>query len=232
MILFLIKLFLRGISNEVKFLIDRAMNPRRRIWIAVGDSLTSNALMDNVCSRCQIVGKNLGTPSSRVSLNGIFSMSSPFRVRQVPRKFDFLTIMGGTNDWRGNVAVGTIGDLKQDTFLGGLSALVRMVRMKKSNARILIITPPYAEALEFAGGVNANGATNKLGLMLGDYVHAMRAFALHANVDVLDVFELCDFKSSLDQYYSHDDKIHFNDKGRLAIADQMERRFSDLIQNL
>ena len=93
---------------------------------------------------------------------------------------DIISVMGGTNDFgMRNIPLGEIDSSDNTTYCGALNVIIDGLRQKYPDAFIFFITPYYT--------FNAN-YVNSQGLVLEDYVLAMKRVCYAKNVPLLDFY--------------------------------------------
>lgn len=93
---------------------------------------------------------------------------------------DIISVMGGTNDFgMRNIPIGEVDSFDNTTFCGALNVIIDGLREKYPDTFIFFITPYYT--------FNANCA-NSQGLVLADYVLAMKRVCYAKNVPLLDFY--------------------------------------------
>ncbi len=102
------------------------------------------------------------------------------RVKDMTKNADLIVIFGGTNDYGfGEAKMGQFGMKDEYTFYGATYSLYERLLIKYPNARFLVLTPLHRLGEELA---------NKQGLVLKDYVHAIKEVAEYFAFPVLDLY--------------------------------------------
>ena len=86
--------------------------------------------------------------------------------------YDYFVVNGGTNDFTGDVTIGTIDSSTTTTFYGALNAIMQYILTQNPKARIMLITPLFRNYSHTLRG-NAYNLQNGAGSTLGDYCDAM-----------------------------------------------------------
>jgi lysophospholipase L1-like esterase len=208
-----------------------------KTWTLHGDSITwydGNALPDG--SMClgypSIVMQNLNVGTKR---NIAVSGASMAKSTNYPTNgsiyvtgsnyptvsyadVDFSTIFAGTNDFKLNVNLGTIGldsDTTWDdtTFYGSYRHLIETMLVQNPLIKIYLFTP-----------IKRNNAgydddfMNTAGFKLIDYVNAVKAIGQMYAIPVLDLYSLSGITRKNIQSYTVD-SLHPNNIGHARIAD-------------
>lgn len=136
--------------------------------------------------------------------------------------YDLVTIACGTNDFKLNVPLGTlgiIGDVSFDdtTFYGAYRDAVEYILTNNPNVRIVLLTPLQRDNDHY--DVNS---TNTAGYKLIDYVDAVRDIGQMYALPVCDMFANSGFtKKTLSTYTM--DGLHPNDDGYKRMGDYLCR---------
>lgn len=131
---------------------------------------------------------------------------------------DITTIFAGTNDFKLNVPLGTIGldsDTTWDdtTFYGAYRHLIEAIISQNPNTKIYLFTPIQRNN----AGYDCN-FTNTAGFKLIDYVNAVKSIGQMYGIAVLDLYSLSGItRKTLTNYTI--DSLHPNDAGHARIAD-------------
>lgn len=103
------------------------------------------------------------------------------RAEFMQKNADLVVVFGGTNDYgHGNAPIGAFGDNDPYTFYGAMNILFETLIKDNPQAKILILTPLHR--------LNEKNA-NQHGLVLEDYVKAIREMAEEYSFPVLDLFK-------------------------------------------
>lgn len=166
-------------------------------WIAIGDSFTYlNDHLDETGYRVtkgyldRVLDKVPGLELFNMGING--STTEIWHAVNIP-KADLYTILLGTNDWHHDVPMGVdsdFADCTAGTVLGNLGCLVRKIRAKAPEARIIMMNPVERGDFVYIGG-NGNCATGsyapKRGIWLRDLSDAIYRCALNNGIEALDL---------------------------------------------
>lgn len=119
--------------------------------VAIGDSITQLATYIQPTVEALQLGaivniSNGGRMLSRdTNQGGDSSMNTDVVINTIPADADLIIVMGGTNDWGQSVAIGTINDMDNTTFMGALKIIIQKISTRYPTARLLLVCPPYAE---------------------------------------------------------------------------------------
>ncbi len=91
---------------------------------------------------------------------------------------DVIVVAAGTNDYGTHVELGTIADLEDVSFYGGLHVLYTFLKENRKNSKIFIVTPIRRQA----DGPNEKGYT------LEQYINAIEIKAKEFGFPVIDGF--------------------------------------------
>ena len=89
-------------------------------------------------------------------------------------KVDIIVIGYGTNDYGGNIPIGTNDDTDGTTFKGAINKTVSTLLTKYPHIKIMFNTPFYRNRFESVDdGLNSDNYVNEAGCKLQDYVDAL-----------------------------------------------------------
>ncbi len=140
---------------------------------------------------------------------------------------DYYTLEFGTNDFLGNLPLGTMDNYISATdpssFYGAMRIVIEKIYEVNPAALIIMCTPRKCHYAEF--GVprwdNANGA----GCKLKDFVDAVRQIAEHESLPVADFFAISNTNRHNLAAHSVDDALHPNTLGHQLMANVLVRQF-------
>lgn len=195
-------------------------------WATLGDSITANANWQSYAvTKFGLVLSNYGVGGTKVtgSIGDVNAMCQDTRIDAIPTTNDLITVMGGTNDWAGSVAMGTISSTDPLTFYGALNTMISKLVTRFPAKRIMIFTIPYGEmpARITDGSGWADGITNTQGLKAADYAEAIRLTAKKWGIPCVDIFADVGWNNvNLTTYLTNDGNyIHPNTEGGKRIAE-------------
>jgi lysophospholipase L1-like esterase len=131
---------------------------------------------------------------------------------------DLITLFAGTNDFKLNVPLGTLGQIgdtafDDTTFYGAYRMLVEYLLTSKPTIKIYLFTPLQRDN----SGYDVN-YTNSAGYKLIDYVNAVKEVGQMYGLPALDLFATSGFTALTLNTYTRDG-LHPNDIGYERIAD-------------
>ena len=103
---------------------------------------------------------------------------------------DYMFIFFGTNDYAGNMPIGTDTDEGHDTFKGAINLIIKNIMTEHPNIHLMFITPIWRARFSDPEQFNDSDTyENGVGAVLPDYVDALvdRCNALH--VPVLNLYD-------------------------------------------
>lgn len=191
-----------------------------KVWLAIGDSITYNnqyqSKVENLCKIATVIteaapGQALGTMTNKLTAEKLSNI-------------DLVTVFGGTNDYGGNVALGTINDDRTtSTTYGNIKNIIYKIQTLNKNIKIVFITPLKRGKYE---NQPIYPAPNGRGYKLEDYVQAIKDVCRDKSIQVIDLFNDSGIDlNNLSQYTS--DNLHPNKAGYTliskVIADELEK---------
>lgn len=176
-------------------------------WAGLGDSITHGFIPRNytgypgvlksylmlACSKLGITPKNYGIDGSTVANVADRSPMSR-RYNNMTDDADIISVMGGTNDVRNGVSLGTINDSTDSTFYGALKIIaqglydkyyINQGTTKGQEKTIFFITP--LKLLETSSGVIGGTGEN---YDLSQWIKAIKDVAEMYSFPVLDLYNL------------------------------------------
>jgi hypothetical protein len=184
-------------------------------WAALGDSLTAqNTWTAQITSEFGLALTNLGIGGTLVAGSGENAMHQDVRVNAIPTDAALVTVLGGTNDWAQNTAIGADNSSNTAEFAGALNVLIGKVIARCPTARVVVITPPYSEFPDrVEDEIWDNAIENTLGLSIRDYSAAVRRVAARHSIAVCDWDANCGFTTDNVAQFMKDDGglLHPND---------------------
>lgn len=172
--------------------------------------------------------RNYGLPSASIAQRSGKSWDwdtvDPLIVhyQEMDKDADVIFLFGGVNDWVAGRPLGKFGDTDITTFYGALDTLLANLRSQYVGATILEATPLQTDWTTRPAANGTSDGKNSQGLMLSDYVDAIKQVAGKYSVPVLDLYHgmfypfNSDFKS---KYMS--DSLHPTRAGHLLLADKI-----------
>jgi len=175
-------------SGEV-ITLDPSLTPswNGKAWAQLGDSITAQAMWQAaVVSKLSLVSTNFGVSGTKISGADVNAMCNDARINAIPTTVDLVSVMGGTNDWAQNTALGLVDSVDVTTFNGALNVMVNKLSTRFPAKRIALFTTPYGELYTLPTGW-PNAATNTQGLTTRDYAEAIRIQGKRWGVPVVDI---------------------------------------------
>lgn len=190
---------------------------RGKKYVALGDSITYGFIPRNYTgypgqlnSYARLTADALGMSFVNAGISGntvalATSGGTPMceRYTELDNDADLITVMGGTNDIRKGVALGTMSDRTETTFYGALHILLGGLYQKYfvnqgtttgKNKHIVVLTP--IKLLETSGGTS--GGTGTL-YDLEPWCDAIKEVANYYSFPVLDMYNLSNMNPHLNQ---------------------------------
>lgn len=161
-----------------------------KAWASLGDSITAGGTWQAYVSGVLgLVNTNFGIGGTRISgANGDTSaMCQDTRINAIPTTIDVLSMMGGTNDWAQNIALGSANSTDPTTFNGALNTFAQKAFARWPTKKIFLVTTPYGEIPDYVPRGWVDPAHNTLGLTTNDYAQAIRDAASRLNMPLIDV---------------------------------------------
>ncbi len=198
----------------------------------LGDSITCGVLVqegfvDLVAKELRCEVKNYGKSGTRIakqtSSSDDFSFDEDFltRAKTMDKNADFVFVFGGTNDYgHGDATMGTIGDKKENTFLGALRLLLDYLQMVYGKEKLCFILPlPRFGMNSIYGerGIKLNKKYTSL-YPLQLYIQKEKSFLESQGVDYLDLCDLFIEPTTNKNSELFVDGIHPNQEGHKRIA--------------
>jgi hypothetical protein len=200
-------------------------------WASDGDSITREGYWQPAVAKAlNIINTNLGIPGTRVSLMGgsdSMGMCSNYRVGRIPSNSNIITLLGGTNDWAGNAALGDTSSMDSTTFCGALNVWIKKVTTAFPTARIFLLTTTYGE-MSGEAGTWTNTYTNLIGLTTRDYANAVILAGKRNSIPVIDLNNDCGWNTyNIGTFLQ--DGIHPNALGAARMANVIIKKIQGLL---
>jgi hypothetical protein len=213
-----------------------------KAFLSYGDSLTAQASWQpSIATALGLIHTGAGVGGRRIS--GSTGMWVQATIDALPTGQELIIVLGGTNDWAGDVQLGTfktagVGPngpttvLNSDTdeFYGALNTMIERLQTKYTGSRICLATPPWSE---LPGRVTSNiwseAQTNDAGLTIVDYGDAMAIAATYWGLPFIDFRESGINTTNKTTYMSNDGGwIHPNTAGGKRLAEVAIGRLRDI----
>ena len=195
-----------------------------KTWATLGDSITAGGLWQpSVVASLGLAWTNFGIGGTKVSgaVGDVNAMCQDTRINAIPATQDLITVMGGTNDWAQNVALGVVDSTDPLTFYGALNTLVGKLMARFPGKRVILFATPYGEFIDFASRGWASEHTNTQGLTTRDYAEAVRVVCKRWGLPCVDVQANAGWNASNIRTDLNDDGalLHPNATGASRIAE-------------
>lgn len=214
------------------YAIPASLNPEivGKKWVGYGDSITEQGRWEYIVYNAfKLRFTNLGLGGSCVAdvpNASVAGFCDANRIASIPADTDFITIMGGTNDFGQTADIGSIEALRssfdRSTFMGALAYLIKAVQTQAPNARIIIMSNPNSRGT--TGQASDNPPVDQYGHSVYDFAKAARDVANYMSVDFIDVYA-CGI-NTLNRTRYVDDTVHPNVAGGKLIGRKVLEFFS------
>lgn len=142
---------------------------------------------------------------------------------RMDRDADVIVIFAGVNDWVYGRQLGDDKSVDITTFYGALNTLLTNLRSQYVGATIILVTPLQTDwTTRPANGVTDSNGQNVEGLLLKDYVDAIRNIAPKYAVPVLDLYNsmFYPFNKDFKEKYMTD-SLHPTRAGHILLANRI-----------
>lgn len=160
----------------------------------------------------------------------ISSYYSPIyaKVADLDSDCDIVTVLGGTNDFQHDVALGSLftesngvrtPTTDTSTFYGALNTMIQALIAKYPTKRILLLTPLHRGAV---GSYPSEYQQNGLGKYFDEYIEAVKKAGAFWSVPVLDLYNDVGINPNVSQQasaYFSSDLLHPNTAGHARMAE-------------
>lgn len=209
------ELFFMDIKNKtINFLGDS---------ITEGHGATSNekCFVSLIGERTGAIVRNYGIGGTRIARQNVadeFEKRGNFcdRMRNMEDS-DVMVVFGGTNDFgHGDAPMGEFSDRDDRTFYGACHTCFSYLAEKYAGKPVFIITPLH-RCGEF------DKSKNKNGLLLTDYISAIKEVARYYSIPVLDLYSEYGVTPVIDSVRERfmPDGLHPSDAGHSLLADKI-----------
>ena len=138
------------------------------------------------------------------------------RVAEMDEDADVIVVFGGTNDFgHGDAPFGEFADRTVNTYYGAMHTLFTSLIEKYTTSKIVVLTPLHR--------CTENEPNPKTGLVLKDYVDALREVAEYYSLPVLDLYKTSGMQPNVPiiKYTYMPDGLHPNDAGHRILAEKI-----------
>jgi GDSL-like Lipase/Acylhydrolase family len=192
----------------------------------LGDSLTAQAkFLDPTAAALSLIVTNYGVGGTKIAGAAADAMWQDARVNAIPTTVDAVHLLGGTNDWANNGALGPTTSTTTTDFYGALNVLAAKMAARWPTKPIFWGTAPLS-AMTLPRSGFTDTYTNGVGLTMLDYAEAVRVVAKKWGFIIVDYALDAGFNSAnLTSYMTNDGNyIHPNtDGGKRMSAVQIGR---------
>jgi lysophospholipase L1-like esterase len=224
-----------GYTSNWQYLTPFMASPPVLKWASDGDSITGEDYWQPAVAKAlNIINTNLGIAGTTVSFTGstdTTAMCSNYRIGRIPSGTNIITLLGGTNDWAQNIALGDTSSSDSTTFCGALNIWVKKVITKFPTARIFLLTTTYGELYAKVPSPWVNAYTNTLGLTTRDYANAVKLIGQRNSIPVIDLNEDCGWNTYNIRTFLQDDGalLHPNSTGAVRMSNVIIKKIQGLL---
>lgn len=130
---------------------------------------------------------------------------------------DYITIFYGTNDWNGEIPLGSIDSQDVFDFNGAINKSVENILTKYPHIRILLLTPTWRARKDVGDGLETDNNPNPSGVYMIDYVEAIEERAKSHKIPSFNMYTQSGINIYTSEYYQRDG-LHLTDKGDELIS--------------
>ena len=235
-------------TQIVEVINDKDPNPSVKITY-LGDSITEGTKTSKryleyiedklTANNYDVTTVNLGIGGTRITSTTDRPDGFVNRWQDIPTDSDVIVVFGGTNDYGGSSPMGEMTDDKT-TFKGALNELITSIQNTYPNADLLVLTPvkryyrsstePWSNEDTWRDG---DKWLNNEGLLLSDYVDALREVAAYHGAKVIDLYHNSGFNPRVEANYNRNttDGLHPNAVGHYLLYKQIYPEVLNCAQN-
>ncbi len=203
------------VANNYKKATTRAAIDDGITWLAIGDSITWGEGNDLESYVDYMAGTHQEIRSDKKGIPGMYTAELVLYLSNgsydVDYNPDIVTVFMGTNDFG--------CDIPLDQYDNDLENLIKIMKEKYPNSRIIFLTPLYRDYFGDKGYI-MRGQVNNIGNSLYDYINLIKEKSKANGIEVIELSE--------DEYFNKDnlreytiDGLHPNSKGHRLIADKL-----------
>lgn len=130
---------------------------------------------------------------------------------------DYITIFYGTNDWNGDIPIGSADSVDAFDFNGAINKSVENILTKYPHIRILLLTPTWRARKDVGDGLETDNNPNPSGVYMIDYVEAIEERAKSHKIPSFNMYTQSGINIYTSEYYQKDG-LHLTDKGDELIS--------------
>jgi hypothetical protein len=202
------------LDNRVATLEEKKFSGK--VLSSFGDSITNgNTWQPTVINMCGFsTHNNYGVGSTRISAindSDTTAMCSDARINLISMLTDFLSVMGGINDWAQNVAIGDASYYNVDitTFFGACNVMLRKLQTRFPSIPILALGCHLAKIENRFNFTDTRGILNNQGLSSRDYAYY---FMLSAKMNGVEHYDMGGHigvgESNIGNYFADSEIMH------------------------
>lgn len=164
--------------------------------------------------------RNYGKRGSRIAITTDRTDSFVERYPSMDDKADYITIMGGVNDFQHSVPLGNFYSKNLATFYGALNNLIPGVINKYPQSEIIFITPTKNNFKSKSKNYPNSFQKNEVGLIQNDYVNAIKHICNLYSVPIIDLYNESGISPFIEKHIElyTPDGLHFNKLGYRKLA--------------
>ena len=160
-------------------------------FVSFGDSLTAQnkwqtKVLSVLASDYDITHTRLGIGGTQMGGTNENAFWQDVRINAIPLDTQLIIVMGGTNDWANNRALGSVNSTSTDEYAGAMNKVIEKIIARVPGIRIVFGTPPWSEFIDFASRGWSNAYENLNGHTINDYAAKVREVCLAKNLPVVD----------------------------------------------
>lgn len=162
---------------------------------------------------------NLGVGGTTVSGSSPTAMWQDARINKIPTDSNVIIFMGGTNDWGGNIPLGSVNSQNTNTFYGALNIIADKLATNFPKAKIIFLSTTFVKYTN-SNFNDKNGIVNNLGLKNIDYGMSIKRIADAKHISFVDLTSLWD-ETNIANYVAKENNsfIHPNVNGGQKMAE-------------
>ena len=130
---------------------------------------------------------------------------------------DYITIFYGTNDWNGEIPLGSIDSQDVFEFNGAINKSIENILTKYPHIRILLLTPTWRARKNVGDGLETDVNPNPNGVYMIEYVDAIEERAKSHKIPSFNMYTQSGINIYTSEYYQSDG-LHLTDKGDELIS--------------
>ena len=140
---------------------------------------------------------------------------------------EIIWVAYGTNDWGGNVPIGTETDTDNGTFYGAMKEGLTKLRALNPTAKVCFFTPIYRGHAYSDPKDWSEAGPNPLGLLLEDYREAIRRFCAVNDIPVMEMSAYYKINNYTAPTYLPADQLHPGRLGHRVMGGTVATMYSE-----